>query len=151
MNVIRIRQIDDSMKKPITEIGNQFYELSGLTGEFCPDHFIMTWNTLLRMNVATMFVAESVGHIVGAMGLVITPGLFDGAVTVQECFWFVTAEHRGRAGLSLFHEMLKWAEQINVERLLVAHIDHVGDLTKLFQKYKFKKLETVFMREGAWQ
>lgn len=147
----QVTEVSQSMVEQLQSLGNQFYRHVGLGGTFHADTFVENWNKLLNSGIAMMWITETCGVMTGVMGVILSMHMFDGILTAQECFWFVDPEFRGTAGVRLFHEFEKWAKELKVQRLLVAHIDQVdGGVDKFYTYHKFRKLETVYVKETTW-
>lgn len=146
--IARVLSLDGEQAEQIVKLGRKFYAHVGLGSQFHEKTFVEMWNALMRLGVAAMWVAGN--PIIGSLGAILSPGIFDGVVTVQECFWFVDPEHRKLSGLKLFGAMERWAVEVGAKRILMAHVDQVDDessVAKFYVRSGFRKLETVYVRE----
>ena len=86
--------------------------------------------------------------IIGGIGLINSPSLEDGALVVQEAFWFVDEKHRG-GGIKLFRAAEKYAKQIGAERLMMIHLETSmpEKLKKFYKAMNYKLAETTYIKE----
>jgi N-acetylglutamate synthase-like GNAT family acetyltransferase len=106
----------------------------------------MVWNQMLRAGVAIMWVCREEGRIIGSIGFIMSMGLMDGKITMEETFWFVDPDHRGMAGVRLFNEMKKHVQDSHIERVLMANMSGLNEARteKFYERHGFVKLQTLY-------
>jgi GNAT superfamily N-acetyltransferase len=103
---------------------------------------------LVQDGVATLFIMEESGQMIGGLGAIKYPDLHDGKMMAVESFWFVAPEHRGK-GLKLFATFEEWALQEGCKKLAMIHmVDSYPDiLEKLYMRKGYKLVEKHYVRE----
>lgn len=138
---------DPAVREDLMRLGKQFYkELHG-EGQPNMELWLRTWAALLLEGHGMMFIATSGPMVIGVIGAILAPDPFTGKTMVVEQCWFVDPNHRGSAGIRLLNEVLDAAKQLNIQKVLMAHM-HVGVSEKaeaLYERLGFKKLETYYL------
>lgn len=94
------------------------------------------------------FVADSKGEIVGFVCCIVYQHLFSTDKTANELAWFVAKEHRGgSAAIRLMKTYEAWAMAQGVRCITMSHIEYLADLTKLYKKLGYSKIESTFQKE----
>ena len=98
-------------------------------------------------NVATVFVAEKGGEILGALGSITAPDLHNGEMTAIETFWFTARRHRG-VGVPLLDAFEKRAEENDCDKTAMVHLaDSMPDrLERFYQRRGYKLAEKHYIR-----
>ena len=144
----------DLVAADLKTLGTQFYGQSGMTGKFTGETFIMMWKMILEQGIGALFVSfDDSGKLTGVLGMMMCPGMFDGKVTAQESFWFVTPEARGgMTGVRLFRQAIDWCQKVKVERLLMGRLmeSMPAKVEDFYIANGFKVMETIYMKEFKW-
>ena len=112
------------------------------------DKWAFTWLNLIETGVGKILGLLDEDDIIGGIGLINSPSLEDGALVVQEAFWFVDEKHRG-GGIKLFRAAEKYAKQIGAERLMMIHLETSmpEKLKKFYKAMNYKLAETTYIKE----
>lgn len=146
----RIVQLTPEIDEAIKTHGRAFYSLTGMTGEFNEKWFLGIWRKILADGVGALWVMENDNKITGIMGGILHPCIFSGVIIATESFWYVDPNHRkGMGGIRLYQEFRKWARQVGVARIQLAHVSGSmeGELDRFYVEQGFKKLETLYVME----
>ncbi len=88
-----------------------FYTEKGVPGHCSMEKFIQTWTLFLTQYPSILFGLWSQGALVGGLGGLITPDLYDGRLTATEMFWYVTPDARqGRNAWTLVDAFETWGK-----------------------------------------
>jgi GNAT superfamily N-acetyltransferase len=121
--------------------------------EFNYDHFSSTFQQLMDTGFAKLWVAEVGGDVVGAIGGVQFPHLFNGKPSVMESFWYVHPDHRhGLIAMRLLRSLERWAGEIKAQHIIMAHLDTLNPerIGEFYEKQGYKRLETHYAK-ALWQ
>tara|TARA_E500000305_G_C3794705_1_gene131468 strand:- start:21 stop:464 length:444 start_codon:yes stop_codon:yes gene_type:complete len=112
------------------------------------DKWAFTWLNLIETGVGKVLALLDKDDIIGGIGLINSPSLEDGALVVQEAFWFVDEKHRG-GGIKLFRAAEKYTKQIGAERLMMIHLETSmpEKLKKFYKAMNYKLAETTYIKE----
>lgn len=117
-----IRAVEPSELHAFAELGRKFFEQLGLPGEFNHDSFCSTWNRLIASGTGFILARFKESQPAEALGVILHPDVFSGALTACTAFWFFSEEPKGlEAGL--LHNALEF----DCRHLKVARL-HVGAL-----------------------
>ena len=126
-----------------------FYASSAALHTFNLARFIEVWTTLLSGGRAVIFADRRAGAIVGTIGGILHPDLYDTAREVaDEFFWFVRPEHRG-AGLALYREFEQWARDRGAHEIQMCHLRDVmpEKVERFYLRAGFHPIETRYAKE----
>jgi GNAT superfamily N-acetyltransferase len=103
---------------------------------------------LIQDGIATFFIMEDDGKMIGGLGAVKYPDLHDGKMMAVESFWFVAPENRGK-GMSLFNAFETWAINEGCKKLAMIHmVDSYPEiLERLYVRKGYKLIEKHYVRE----
>lgn len=112
------------------------------------DKWASNWLTLIEAGVGKVLALLDKDDIIGGIGLLNSPSLEDGALVVQEAFWFVDEKNRG-GGIKLFKAAERYAKDIDAERIMMIHLEtSMPDKLKRFYKaMNYKLAETTYIKE----
>lgn len=129
-------------------LAEQFYAEGKLPGRLVPEKFISTWETLFDQECGYILGMFEGTELVGTLGAMTYPDIYDGDLIATEMFWFVNEQHRGR-GLQLFNEFEKWAAEIGAVRIVMIHLKNLSPdvLHKLYVKRGYNEIETHFIKD----
>lgn len=115
-----IRAVETSELPVFAELGRKFFQQLGLPGDFNADSFCSVWNNLMAAGTGFITARFTDNKPVEALGVVLHPDVFSGALVACTAFWFFSEEPKGlEAGL--LHDALEFdCRHMKVERL------HVG-------------------------
>lgn len=117
-----------------------------LPGSLGLDIATESWARIIGSGAGTI-IALRAGGVIGALGAMIFPDLYDGRLVAQEMFWYVDRDSRGRGHL-LLRAFEEWARVRGAERMLIAHMHALMPerLGTLYQRMGFQKLETNYVK-----
>lgn len=148
--ITRIITLGEREVEAIHRIGEQFYKLTDMPGEFEPKWFISVWTQVLKSGVGAFWAYEADGRIVGVLAALLHPCLFRGDTVATEAFWFVEPEYRcGFGGGRLFQTFLHWAREVGAKKVQTGHVVNSidVDLNDFYTRQGFRKLETIYVKE----
>ena len=121
----------------------EFYASSAHLGRFSIDAFTGFWRAYLKAGVGVVFVLETAGRIVGAIGGLIYPEPYSGQLVATEMFWFVSMEHRG-GGVALYRAFEGWARGRGCEAIRMVYLaDSMPEkLRDFYSRLGFQEIET---------
>lgn len=134
----------------LLDMGEMFFQESRLPGKFNRVVFVRTWETLMRMGCATIFVARHNEAIIGAIGCIVHPDPNDGAMVANEMFWFMHPHHRsGTDALRLYRSYEAWARKMGAQRITMSATfnDSVAKLRKFYQMLGFRAVDVSYFKE----
>lgn len=92
------------------EHGQAFHAEFQLTGAFVPEVFLRNWNMFYERQIGTVLSLWADDSLVGGIGGLLTPDLFDDRLCATEIFWFVGKTHRrGSGAIRLLDAYEQWA------------------------------------------
>jgi len=149
MNIARIIHFSPALMSEIQELGEELYIAHRLPGNFCVGHFSNSWNELLRMGIASVWLAtDDEGLLSGGLGMILHPDLASGITTAAEGFWFIKMSARSSmCGARLIETMLAWANDLGVKQVVVSHMNSVKTASSYLINNGFRAIETVYMKE----
>lgn len=145
--MIRLATKDDIPR--LVELGVEFHALAKATIPYDPPTFGAMLGGLLDNPACVIFVSERDGVVVGSIGGILAPVLFNLTVTnVSEVFWFVAAAYRGRSdGQRLIDALEAWAKERKAATItMIALAAHpiIGDL---YEARGYTPQETQYVKE----
>lgn len=145
----RITEVDHEAGEAITRLGRQFYQQSGMPGEFQSEMFVDFWRGAIASGIASQWVSLTDDKIVGTIGMLMIMSPFTGEIVAEETFWFVESDHRGTAGVRLFAEAEAWAKALGCNTMKVGYLNSLGaeKLHAFYERRGFTVLQTQFMKK----
>jgi len=105
-------------------------------------------NSLGESSSIKFFVAELKGNIIGFVAGIVYQHLFSQDKTADELAWFVDKDHRGGSGaIRLLKTYEQWAIDQGVSCVTMSQIEDLADLSKLYNKLGYRKIEATFQKE----
>lgn len=144
----------DDLPSVSLAMGTAFFKEGGMPGRFDLEVFRKNWTALLSVNMGRIWLLEVDQKACGALGVLITDDINDGARVISEAFWYVVPEMRNSLhGVRLFNEMERYAESIGAKRVLMIHYHATMDyrLPKFYEKRGYRAIETHYAKELTWQ
>ena len=127
----------------------EFHEELKLPGKMIPEIFMKNWTTFLTTYPSVILSLWKEEVLLGGLGAMIVPDLFDGRLCGHEMFIFIRKSERGGSG---FLRLLKafrawWIERGAVEGRL-AHMEHAETdeaLDRLYRKLGYRPIERSYV------
>jgi predicted N-acetyltransferase YhbS len=151
--MIRDATPDDA--KALILMGQAFFEEAGLPErfralerpdiQFCPESFILSCQMLSEKGL--LLVAEAGGEVVGMLGAVFAPALWNHRIGLaHECWWYVRPDKRKGIGVALLGAYEKRAAERGIAlSAMVAEHGLRGDAVgRLYRAKDYVPAETVY-------
>lgn len=106
----------------------------------------LSWIVRVVLEHGAAFVAEDDGHLVGMIGVVVTPHPLTGERFCDEVVWWVEPEHRSlRTGPALLHRIESWAvtNDVHLIRMIAPNRSGVGDF---YERCGYVPVETSYIK-----
>jgi len=90
------------------------------------------------------------GHIVGALGGLLTECMFSFSLQATELMWYVTPSARGTKGsIQLLLDWERWAKMKGAKVISMMNLESVSprEVEKLYEKMNYSKTENTFTKE----
>ena len=132
---------------PIREYAIEFMESLG--EEIDSGYYLNQWQKFLDINIGVLYYLAYNGKVVGGIGGILAPDIFNGKINLVELFWYVTPKHR-RAGLLLYKAMKNHAcDDPKIKRFAMVHMEKSmpEKLKTFYQSEGFRLLETHWVLE----
>ncbi len=129
--------------------GQAFHEELRLAGSFVPQHFVDNWITFLASYPAVIFGLFKDDVLIGGLGGMIAPDLYDGRLYAQEFFWFIGKEHRvGSGALRLLRTFERWAIDRQATEIRMVHVvgTQADDLEAFYRSLGYAKVEVCYRK-----
>lgn len=133
----------------------EFYAEKQIPGQFDANRFLPTWATFLSKSDAVILGLFHDERLVGGLGAVITPDLYDGRLTATEMFWYVTKDARvGLDAWKLVDAFEAWGEAHYVDEYRMTHILLPGEdpstvrLAPLYKRKKYRPIEVNYIKRA---
>jgi len=105
-------------------------------------------NSVNNISPVKFFVAELNSEVVGFISAIVYEQLFSRDKTADELAWYVDKSHRGgTAAIRLLKAYEDWAKNNGVICINLSHIEDLTDLTKLYNRLGYRKIEATFRRD----
>lgn len=114
-----IRAIFPSELTSFAELGRRFFKQLGLPGEFNHDSFCSTWKKLIDAGTGFILARFKNDQPVEALGIILHPDVFSGALTACTAFWFFSEEPKGLEAGMLYNALELDCRHLRVARLNV--------------------------------
>lgn len=145
-----IRPLEQDELPRCIEHGKAFHAEFQLDGEFVPEVFLRNWNRFYERQIGTVLSLWHDDQLIGGLGGLLTPDLFDDRLCATEIFWFVSAPHRhGSGALRLLDAYERWAfisGAVECRLLYLNGVDRERDL----QFHRVYERRGYRMRETGW-
>ena len=111
------------------------------------DYTTNKYRGLVESGVATMFILEENGEMIGGLGCVVGEDLTRPRKIAVETYWLVDKDHRG-GGIKLLIHFEKWAENKGYIPAMVHLTDSYPDkLHKLYIRRGYRLIENHYIKE----
>ena len=137
----------DELLDKMRHLGPSFFAESKLPGQFKLESFVNSWHTILKLGAGALFRADRRGELVGMIGGLICPDLYDGEIVCHTSFWFVVPTARGRLSIQLLEAFEDWAREVGAKRVVVTHLSSVESLGLLYSRRGYQPLERSYVRK----
>jgi hypothetical protein len=105
-------------------------------------------NSIQGLSTLKLFVAEINSEVIGFVLGIVYEQLFSRDKTADELAWYVDKNHRGgTAAIRLLKAYEDWATSNGVVCINMSHIERLTDLSKLYNKLGYKRIEATFQKE----
>src|SRR5688572_6746059 len=146
-----IRNLRHDELAVIEPIARDFFVEAKYPGEFAYDTFANFWEPMLSQGYGEVFIATVKERVVGLVGALFSPSLFNGQLTMMFHFWYARPEVRRitRVGVDLFDMMMLQARIRDVSAVLAGHILTINEdgCQKFFERRGFVLREMVYRKE----
>jgi len=149
MSKVIIREATEDDTLDCLVLFKSFHKESKQPFKFDTARTLETFQTSVNSESAIrFFVAELNGEIVGFVSAIVYQHLFSKDKTADELAWYVDKEHRGgSAALRLLKTYEEWAIGQGVRCVTMSHIEDLADLSRMYNKLGYKKIEATFQKE----
>lgn len=126
-----------------------FHEQTKIAGTFNEECFCNAWRHLFNAGVGRLFHMEQDGEVTEAIGLVVSPSMFDGEMVATFCFWFVKDGDRGLGIGLMFNRVLGILNAMEIKRINVNALYgfHFEQTVTFLERAGFVAKEVFFQRE----
>lgn len=141
---LKIHEVHDCVP-----FGQAFHDELKLAGSFIPQCFVDNWITFLSTYPAVIFGLFNDGALIGGLGGMVAPDLYDARLYAQEFFWFIGKEHRSGSGaLRLLRAFEQWAIEKQATELRMVHLvgDQANDLEAFYRSLGYVKVEVCYRK-----
>jgi len=140
-----IRKLEIEELHKITSLAEEFFSISGITGNFDIPFFIKNWEFFLSSGMGSIFVLDGDEGIIGGIGCIKVPDIITGKPVASEMFWYVKDGRRGD-GLKLFDEFEKWADDQGCSIKRMVHLSNVmpDELKRLYSRRGYREVEIAY-------
>ncbi len=133
-----------------------FFEEKKLPGTFSMDVFTQNWTAFLTKYPATILTLWRDTELLGGLGAMLTPDLFDGRLTATEMFWYMKPSARhGLGAFKLVDEFEAWGNRKGAVEFRLAHMLMPGEdpahvkLAPIYKRRKYRALEVSYIKSNA--
>ncbi|MBF0260273.1 MAG: hypothetical protein HQL97_00375 [Magnetococcales bacterium] len=133
-----------------------FFEEKKLPGTFSMETFIQNWTAFLTQYQATILTLWDGPDLLGGLGAMITPDLFDGRLTATEMFWYLKPQARhGLGAFKLVDEFEAWGDSKGAVEFRLAHMLMPGEspatvkLAPIYKRRKYRALEVSYIKSNG--
>lgn len=130
-----------------------FYQEKQLPGEFSMDVFLKNWTLFLTSYPATLLTLWEGKDLLGGLGAMVTPDLFDGHLAATELFWYLKPEARhGLGAFQLVDAFEAWGHEHGAVEFRLAHMLMPGEdpatvrLAPIYRRRKYRALEVSYIK-----
>ena len=132
--------------EPIRQHGIDF--MQDLCEEIDHEYYIAQWRKFIDTGMGVVFYLVKNNVVVGGIGAIKVPNIFNGKTMLVEMFWYVNPKHR-KAGLLLYDAMEKYFEENKkLDRFAMIHMENSmpEKLKSFYVKKGFKLMETQWIK-----
>lgn len=133
-----------------------FFEEKQLPGTFSMDVFIRNWTAFLTQYQATILTLWDGAELLGGLGAMVTPDLFDGRLTATEMFWYMKPSARhGLGAFQLVDAFEAWGNRMGVAEFRLAHMLMPGEdpatirLAPIYRRRKYRALDVSYIKPNG--
>lgn len=133
-----------------------FYAEKQLPGVFSMDVFLKNWTLFLTTYPATILTLWEGPELLGGLGAMITPDLFDGHMAATELFWYMKPDARhGLGAFKLVDAFEAWGNSKGATEFRIAHMLMPGEdpakvrLAPIYKRRKYRALEVSYIKSNA--
>jgi hypothetical protein len=147
--VVEIRPIKAHEIHLCVPFGEAFHAELHLAGEFIPECFVTNWLMFLASDHAVILGLWKDGALIGGLGGMLAPDLYDGRLYAQEFFWFIGKDHRsGTGALRLLRAFEQWATARHATELRMVHLvgEQADDLDAFYKKLGYATVEVGYRK-----
>jgi GNAT superfamily N-acetyltransferase len=118
--------------------------------KFVPEQFFNTVRQFISAGMGVVLGLYEEDSLIGAIGGILYPDLFDGELMATEIFWYVDPARRGK-GLRLLKGFEQWAKDHDAKRVVMVHLSYLAPekLEKFYTRQGYTPLETHYIKEVA--
>lgn len=141
-----VRQATEQDIDAIRELIELFHaESLDSFGLYCD---VSTTVVAIKANLATGFVLEDDGEIIGVLGGVIGSAISSVGKVYQELVWYVKPDRR-RYGCLLLDYVEKWCKENGIQKILMVHMGNFkkDTMEKYYLRRGYKFLEAHYIKE----
>lgn len=130
-------------------LGQEFCADADIPGGIIPEVFINTWEEMLSSGAGVIFGMEKDGLLVGMLGGVTYSDMNNGALVGQECFWFVSKEHRG-GGIELLKAFEAWCIERGCKRWTMVYlVSSMPEIVEqIYRGRNYRPMEVHWLKEA---
>ena len=111
------------------------------------DEFVEDISKIMVLDNLEIAVAEHDGNIVGGIGIVYIPFIWNHSISVgDELFWWASPKAPFRTGIALFDFAMKRIEEKRAKPMFRSLDTSPKHIEKFYERHGLKKLESVFTR-----
>lgn len=145
-----IRKIISGELPLCLDIARLFFIEGKLPGNFNAEIFLKNWDYFYQEERGQIYGIFKESELCGGIGGIVFPDPNTGDIIATEMFWYVKPEYRkGIAPLKLLQYYEAWAIEKGAKRIMMVCLTLLQNnrLTKLYDRYGYKKIETHFIKE----
>lgn len=134
----------------VLEMGGLFFKEARLPGSFVAEKFVSAWSQIMSMDFGTVWIATTPEEVVGTMGVLIHPDMYDGKLVAQEAFWFMHPNHRtGMHAVRLYYAFEAWAKERGAERISMSNTFNgsVEKTRKFYMKLGYRAVDVSYFKD----
>ncbi len=126
--------------------GCAFHAEFQLAGSFVPEVFLRNWTRFYELQVGVVLSLWDADLLVGGLGGLLAPDIFDDRLCANEIFWFVSRPYRsGRGGIRLLDAYERWAFDHGAVEARLVYLNggvHDDGLHRLYARRGYRIRET---------
>ncbi len=145
-----IRAISPDQLPEIRGLCRDFFRESKYPGEFAQSLFEGFWTRMISEGQGLILTAQRLNVVLGMVGVVTNPSIFNGELTTTYSFWYVKPEAR-RSGIGgQLHDRVEYlSRHRGAKAILAGHILTINPtgLREYFESQGYTLRELVFRKE----
>ena len=131
----------------ITDGAREFSQQTSLASWFRNDEFIEDISKIMVLDNLEISVAEHEGKVVGGIGIVYVPFVWNQSILVgDELFWWTSGNAPFKTGTSLFDFAMKRITEKGARPMFRALDTSPKHVEKFYERRGLKKIESIFTR-----